>query len=169
MMRKFFLSAIAVLAAGCALIQAPVDEGREMAGMLADYRRLTGLMLEEQRSEFNAAQAAYELTPTDATRLKLALTMLLPHAPWRDDARVLALLSVIEHAPSASQSTRYDFAQMLLLLLAERLQGQREEQRKIDQLIHQLREERRKADEMQQKIESLRAIDRDTRMRRKKP
>lgn len=44
--------------------------------------------------------------------------------------------------------------------------AQRDDQRKLDQFARQLREERRRNEEMQQKIESLLAIDRDLRMRR---
>jgi hypothetical protein len=49
------------------------------------------------------------------------------------------------------------------------LRAQRDEQRKGDSLSQQLREERRKLEEAQQKIDSLRAIDRESRMRRKSP
>ena len=110
---------------------------------------------EEQRREFNAAQAAYDKTANDTTRINLALAMLLPRAPWRDDARIHSLLGGVEASPDKQPSARYDFAQLLLKLLSERQRAQREE--------------RRKTEEMQQKIESLRAIDREMGMRRKAP
>jgi hypothetical protein len=95
--------------------------------------------------------------------------MLLPRAPWRDDARVQLLLGGIEAAPDEQHSARYDLAQLLLRLLSERQRAQRDEQRKVDQLVIQLREERRKTEDMQQKIEALRAIDREMGMQRKAP
>lgn len=171
MMRIRFLSAVVaiVLMAGCGSISPAPDEAGEVAGMLANFERLGTLKLEEQRREFNAAQAAYERTANDTTRLNLALTMLLPRAPWRDDARIQQLLGGIEAAPGGQHSSRYGLAQLLLRLLAERQRTQRDEQRKAEQLGHQLREERRKSEELQQKIESLRTIDRETYLRRKGP
>ena len=171
MNRACSLSAVlaVILMAGCAGISPAPDEAQEVARMLADHDRLGALKIEEQRREFNAAQAAHERTANDTTRLNLALAMLLPRAPWRDDARVQALLGAIEAASGGQRSARYDLAQLLLRQVAERQRAQRDEQRKTEQVAHQLHEERRKSEELQQKIESLRAIDRETYMRRKTP
>lgn len=158
-----------VLMAGCGSTPRAPDEAREVAGMLANHERLALLKTEEQRREFKTAQAAHDRAPNDTTRLNLALAMLLPRAPWRDDARIQFLLGGIEATQGGQHSARYDLAQLLLRLVAERQRTQRDEQRKVEQLATQLREERRKIEEMQQKIESLRAIDRDTYMRRKAP
>jgi hypothetical protein len=158
--RAFVLAA--VLLAGCANPLLRPDEAHEVAGMLAHYRSVAVAPADEQRRDIAAAQATYEKTANDATRLTLALALLLPHAPARDDARVQALLGAVAPATGGSPSARHDLAQTLLALVVER----QREQRKSDQLAHQLREERRKADDMQQKIESLRAIDRDMRSRR---
>jgi hypothetical protein len=157
------------LAAGCAGISTAPDEAQEVAAMLGSHERLATLKVDEQRREFNAALAAHEQTANDTTRLKLALVMLLPRAPWRDDARVQALLGAIEAAPAGQSSVRHDLAQLLLRLMAERHRAQRDEQRKAEQIAQQLREERRKSEEMQQKIESLRSIDRETYKRKKVP
>ena len=171
MKRVRCLSAVlaVVLVAGCASTPPPADEAHAVAAALAHYEYLAALKIEDQRREFNAAQAIHEQTANDATRLNLALVMLLPRAPWRDDARVQVLLGAIEAAPAGQRSARYDLAQLLLRLVAERQRTQRDEQRKTDQLAAQLREERGKVEEMQQKIESLRSIDRETYMRKKAP
>ena len=158
-----------LLLAGCAVAPRAPDETAEVAAILAHHERMTGLRIEEQRREFNAAQAAFEQGPNDTTRLQLALTMLLPRAPWRDDARIHQLLGAIEVAPNKLPSPRHDLAQLLLRQVAERQRAQRDEQRKADLLSQQLREERNKNEEMQNKIESLRAIDRESRMRKKTP
>ncbi|MCX7147785.1 MAG: hypothetical protein NT042_16755, partial [Sulfuritalea sp.] len=116
-----------------------------------------------------AAQASHDRAANDTTRLNLALLMLLPRAPWRDDARIQLLLGGIEAAPGSQRSARHDLAQLLLKQVAERQRTQRDEQRKTEQLAQQLREEKRKNEEMQQKIESLRTIDRETYKRKKTP
>lgn len=149
----------ALLLVGCAGSPFRPDEAHEVAGLLADYRRAAALPGDEQRREVAAAQAAYDKAPSDATRLALALAMLLPQVPARDDARLQSLLGTIAAGTGGLASARYDLAQTLLTLVAER-------QRRQEQLAHQLREERRRGEEMQQKIESLRAIDRDIRSRR---
>lgn len=171
MKRTRTLSAVIafVLVAGCGSIPTASDEAREVAAMLAHHERLATLKIDEQRREFNAALAAHEQTANDTTRLTLALAMLLPRAPWRDDARVQLLLGGIAAAPGGQHSARHDLAQLLLRLVAERQRTQRDEQRKAEQLAQQLREERRKSEEMQQKIESLRTIDRETYKRKKSP
>lgn len=171
MKRLLSLPALAavVLMAGCAGSPPAPDAAHEVAGALANYERLATSKADEQRREFNAARAAHERTPNDTTRLHLALAMLLPRAPWRDDARVQLLLGGIEAAPDKAHSAHYDLAQLLLRLLSERQRAQRDEQRKADQFMIQLREERRKTEDMQQKIESLRAIDREMGMQRKAP
>lgn len=158
------LLAILMLTA-CAGISPQADEAQEVAGMLAGQERLAAARMDEQRREFNSAQAEHDRAATDTTRLKLALMMLLPRAPWRDDARALSLLGAIEPAPGGQPSARHDLAQTL----SRMLRAQRDEQRKGDSLSQQLREERRKLEEAQQKIDSLRAIDRESRMRRKSP
>ena len=171
MKRLRSVSALVALAlvGGCAGTPWAPDEAHEVAAALANHERLANSRTEEQRREFNAAQAAYERTANDATRLALALTLLLPRAPWRDDARVQSLLGGIEAAPGGQSSARHALAQLLLRQLAERQRAQRDEQRKADQLAGQLREEKRKAEDMQQKIDSLRTIDRETHLRRKAP
>jgi hypothetical protein len=158
-----------LLLTGCAGVLRTPDEAHEVAAMLANHERLASLKTEEQRREFNVARTAFEHTANDTTRLNLALAMLLPHAPWHDDARVQWLLGGIEAPPGEQHSAHHDFAQLLLRLLSERQRAQRDEQRKADQLVIQLREERRRNEELQQKIESLRDIDREMRTRRKAP
>jgi len=174
--RAWAAIAAIVLLAGCASRPAPTDDAVQVIAMLGNFERLAALKPDEQRREFNAAQAAYDTTPNDATRLSLALALLLPRAPWRDETRAIALLGAIEPGSSDTNSSRRDLAQFISRLLLEHdreereeQKVQRDEQRKLDQALRQLREEKRRSEEMQQKIESLRTIDRDMRKSRKEP
>lgn len=155
--------AAAVLLAGCVSLQPRPDETREVASLLADYRRVATLPAEEQRRAAAAAQQSYDKAADDATRLGLAMALLLPHAQTRDDARAQALLAAVTPGSEGAPSPRYDLAQTLLSLIAERQRQAREDQRRLEALGRQAREDRRRSEEMQQKIESLRAIDRDFR------
>jgi predicted small lipoprotein YifL len=161
---------VLVTLAGCA--NSPLfrpDEAQDVTALLANYRRAAMAGVEEQQRELAAAQVAHEKAPTDVTRLGLALAMLLPQISSHDDARLQSLLNGVSAPSGERASPRYDLAQSLLALIAERQRAQREDQRKQDQLARQLREEKRRSEEMQQKIESLRAIDRDLRGKRRIP
>lgn len=165
---RLALSLLVVLTAGCGSQLFRPDEAREVAGMLDHYRRTAAATPDEQRRDLVAAQAAYDKTPGDAARLALSLALLLPQAT-HDDARVEALLGAVAAGSGGQASARYDLAQTLLVLLTERQRLQRDDLRKQEQLSHQLREERRRSEELQQKIDSLRAIDRELRSRRSTP
>ena len=158
-----------LLLAGCASLRPAADETAEVVAMLARYDRLATLKGEELRHEFSATQEAHDRAPSDSTRLHLALAMLLPRAPWRDEGRVLLLLGAVAAAPGEQRSPRRDLAQFLLTMVTERQRTQHDEQRKLDQLGSQLREERRKGEDMRKKIESLLSIDKDMRTRRREP
>lgn len=166
------VSAIALLT-GCANVRpaptapAAPEETHELSATLANYERLTTLKTEEQRNEFNAAQSAYDRIPNDETRLNLALALVLPRAPWRNDARAESLLSSIGTTAGKQDSARHGLAQLLLRLMAERQQVLRDDKNRMDQLVSQLREERRRSEELEHKIELLRNIDREMRLPRK--
>lgn len=165
-----------LLAAGCALAPERIAERSEVEGLLANYRRLTSAAPDVQRREFLEALSENERSPDDGTRLRLALTYVLPGVPWRDDVRVQQLLAAIE-APSGDQvSPRRDLA----LLIEKMLQSRRDDLKKCEQKTEALREDRRKlelrldssreeckkAEVLQQKLDELRDIDRDLRKRR---
>lgn len=167
--RRMAALSAALLLGGCAAGWRQAEEAQDVATLLAGYRRLAAATVDEQRREFNAAQDAFEKTPTDTTRLKLALALLLPRAPWRDDRRAHSLAGAVEAPTAEAGAPRHDLAQLLLRMVAERQRLERDDQRRLDQQALQLREERRRCDELQQKIEQLRSIDRDTRTRRREP
>jgi hypothetical protein len=172
------LSILATLLAlsGCAAVPEQNVEAIEVVELLDYYGRLATLPPDDQSRAYQEAQANFERQPGDLERLHLALVLVLPRAPWRDDARVLQLIESIAEAPLDRVSPRRDFAQVLQKILGERLRLLREEQRKAEEMQQklqnqlterqrQLREEHRKAEALQEKMDSLRAIDRDTHLK----
>lgn len=143
-------------------------ESSDVAELLERYERLVGQPVEEQRKEFAAAQAAFDQAATEASRLRLALALSLPQAPWRDDARVVSLLAEPNVEPNPGLRRRV--AQLLYRLTVERQRLVREEQKRVEngqqadqkRLEAMLHDERRKSDELQQKLEALREIDRNS-------
>lgn len=166
---RYLLAVLAMAMAGCTGPLLRPDEAQEVAALLATYRDAAATAADEQRRELATAQAAYDKEQTDVTRLGLALAMLLPQVAARDETRVQSLLAGVSAAGGDAASARYDLAQTLLAIVAARQRAQREDQRKLDQLARQVREEKHRNEELQQKIESLRAIDRDLRGKRRIP
>jgi hypothetical protein len=144
--------AAAVMLGGCAATPWTAAETREVAELLDFHDRLVAMPADEQRREYQAAQVAFEQQPGDLQRLRLALLLSLGRAPWRDDTRALQLLAGMEAVPAGQPSPRHDLAVLIQKLVAERQR--------------QVREEHRKVEDLQQKLDSLRAIDRDTRQKR---
>jgi hypothetical protein len=147
--------------AGCATAPPVSTEAREVLELLRYYERLNFMSIEEQRQELTAAQAAFDQQSGEFQRLRLALVLALPKAPWRDDSRLLLILNSFE-PPNDKVSERRELALLIQKLVLERQRIQREERAL-------LRDERKKVDELQQKIEALRSIDRDIRPRKQKP
>jgi hypothetical protein len=180
-MRLIAIVALALLSGltGCATMVLPQrDAGRTpVEDLLAYYHRISVATPEMQRREFTEATTAQERAPDNGTRLRLALTLMLPGAPWRDDARAAQLLAAVElPEKDANVAAQRDF----VVLLEKMLQGRREEQKKCEQKLDALRDDRRKleqryesareeckrADLLQQKLDELRDIDRDLRSKR---
>lgn len=177
--------AVALLLAGCGMLPELLSPGNasKPEEPLAYYRRLTRMAPDEQRREYNDALAANERLAGDESRLRLALTMLVPEAPWRDDAQVLKLLGADQARPAGQPAPHADLALLLERLVGERLRqlaeenrkaellqqkmnALREEHRKVEMLkqkLEAMNEECRKAEDLQKKLEGLRAIDREAR------
>ena len=178
---KLFLQPIALaiflILAGCAVTPPQPDEARDVAELLAFYRRMAQAPADEASRELQQAQAAYELQPGDIERLRVALLLGLPKAPWRDDPRVLVLLEHFSEAPADAKSARRDLAFFQHRLTAERVRLLKEEARRgeeaharlssaLNERQRQLKEEHRRADEAIQKLEALRAMEREMRARK---
>jgi len=147
----FAMLAAAGILGGCAATPWISGETREVVELLDFHERLVNMAADEQRREFQAAQAAFDKQPGDPQRLRLALLLTLPRVAWRDDARALQLLGGMEAVPPGQASPQHDLAVLIQKLVAERQR--------------QVREEHRKAEDLQQKLDSLRAIDRETRQK----
>lgn len=158
--------------AGCAGVPRHSVEASEVIELLDYYGHLVVMPADDQARAYQEAQTNFEREPGDLQRLRLALVLTLPRAPWRDDARVLKLIESLAEAPVDQASPRRDFAVVLQNLVSERLRLLRDEQRRAEDVQQrlqnllterqrQLREEHRKVEELQGKVEALRAIDRD--------
>jgi hypothetical protein len=153
-----------------------VDDTRDAQTLLERFDRLANQSIDDQKREFSAAQSAFERNPSDTNRLRLVLALSLPQAPWRDDARVIALTAEWT-ADAAHPSMRRDVARLVYRMTVERQRqvkdeqhradaAQQAEQKRTDALLH---DERKKVEDLQQKLDALREIDRTTLKPPRKP
>lgn len=151
------------------VVMATSSDSQAVLDLLLQAEQVANQSGEVQHQELLAAQAEYERNSGDGlNRLRLALALSMPKASWRDDARVIALLG--DWPPGAEPSLRRQVALLVHRLATERHRLLKEESRRYEALRDEhrrtdatLRESQRKLEELQQKLEALRAIDRDTR------
>jgi hypothetical protein len=152
----------------------------EALAWLAAYRALSNAALDEQRKEYQAAQAAASKDGSDSNRLRLALALSLPGVPWRDDSK---LITTLESPTSLFKLPDSPLHQLVFMLYkqAQERQRLRDEQRKHEsELLEDLKrlrdeqkrheaellEGQRRNDELQMKLDALRRIDQDLKQRK---
>ena len=119
--------------------EAPVftnAETRVVLSLLDGYQRWQAMPAEDLRLEFTAANDAYATAQGDAERLRLALLLSLPGAPFRDDGRALSVLEPVA-TPGAAGPLR-ELALIVRSQLAERLRAVRDEQKRSEELSQKL-------------------------------
>jgi hypothetical protein len=161
---------------GCAVVPAQFSERTQVENLLAYYHRLSSASLDVQRKEHLDAVAANDRAPDEEARLRLALTLMLPGVPWRDDARAAQILATVDSAGGDQSSPRHDFVVLIEKMLQlrredqkkcdQRVDGLREEKRRLEQRLESAREDCKRAEVLQQKLDELRDIDRDLRSKR---
>lgn len=146
---------------------------KEALNWIASYRALASASSDDQRREYQAAQAAIGKDFSEANRIRLALALSLPSAPWRDDNK---LMNLLDASPTLLKRSDSPLHQLLVLVFkqAQERQRLRDEQRKreSDLLEEQKRlreeqrrheaellEERRRNEDLQMKLDALRRID----------
>lgn len=151
-------------------------EADEVVALLAYYQRVSALAAEDLRREYNAVNLAFNKDKSESQRLKLALLLSVPQAPYSDDKRLLSLLEAAPSRNAPADSPQRELLTLLQKLTAERVRQvnqtkdeqkradsqTRDEQKRVEQ---QLKDEQKRADELQQKLDALLAIDRDLRHR----
>lgn len=177
--RLLALAAILALLAGCSAMPERGNKAGEVLELLDYHGRLLALPESEQQRALEDAQAGFEQRPDNPRRLRLALLLSMPQAPWQDDGRAVQLLQPLVEIPQDSVSPHREFALLLQRIIGERQRLVREEQfkaektqKRLQNLLaerqRQLREEQRKSEVLQEKIDALRAIDQDTQLKRRR-
>ncbi|MCS6996369.1 MAG: hypothetical protein NZ533_05335 [Casimicrobiaceae bacterium] len=124
------------------------EEQAQALALLLDMARLVQAGAEELRRELAAATAAFNRERTPILRLRLVWISMLVGPAAGDDARLQALIEPLvgRNATLAPSHPLRPIAELVQASLAERMR--------------QVREETRKAEALQQKLDALRAIER---------
>lgn len=148
---------------GCALLPGPAperdaapaalseadraQENAEVSALLAYYQWLLDLPAEALRREYHGINQTYARDRSETLRLRLAMLLSVPGAAWQDDARLVALLEASASRRAPPDSPRRQLVVFMLKQAADRLR------------------EHRRADDLQQKLDSIMAIERSLRER----
>jgi hypothetical protein len=124
------------------------EEQDQALALLIEMTRLTQLSAEEQRREFTAASNAFNRERTPVNRLRLVWLSVLLGPTAGDDARLQGLIEPLvgRNATLPPSHPLRSVAELVQASLNERLR--------------QVREETRKAEALQQKLDALKAIER---------
>lgn len=123
--------------------QAMNEDEEQALSLLAYLGQILSASMEDQKRELQNALQQFQKTKSDLSRVRLAALLMLPAAPFQDDAKALTLL---EGGNAKSATPLRD--------LAAYLHGQVLERQR------QVREEQKRADAIQQKLDNLKAIER---------
>lgn len=124
-----------------------VQENSEISALLAYYQGLLDLPAEDLRREYQHTSQSFARDHGELARLRLAMLLNVPGAAWRDDAKLVGLLEGSASRKAPPDSPRRQLVVFMLKQAAERLR------------------EHKRADELQQKLDSLLAIERSLRGR----
>lgn len=154
------LLALGALLGGCAGLPAPpgwVRPGEEpVARTLAYARRLHTLSDDALQREYTALSRPSARKKDVADRLRLALLLMGPDPRLRDDAKAAALLRDIAQDKAADPETK-DFAVLLAQVAEERLRRAE----RCQALAEKGKEAQNRADALQEKLDALKAIERN--------
>jgi len=122
------------------------DEPRQVTDLIAYAQRVAASPAEQQRREFDTASQAYAVDRAWPNRLRLALLLSMPGAPFEDDVRALSVLEPL--AESAQPSPTEQLGAFLHAQVSARLR----EQRRANQMKDQM-------ETLRNQLEALKAVE----------
>lgn len=130
-------------------------EGSEVASLLKYAQSLDSLNEEELQQEFSRAQQVATERHQPGDRMRLALLLGFPRAPFKDYDRSLALLDEASADPAAQDAVSKAFVSLVASAVRE-FKRQGEQYQKLDA---RYKEEKKQRDLLQQKLDELTTIE----------
>ena len=158
----------------CTTLSGPSEEIPELEGhgavgaahkvelLLAYYDWIAKLSNAEVAKEQLSAQQLFNRTKTDYSRVRLALVLSAPNNAARDGQRALALLEPLLRGGIGDATPMRNFALVLRHLIAGDLRTVERLQSTIEKLKEDLRDQQKQAQILQQKLDTLKALEKST-------
>jgi hypothetical protein len=125
------------------------EEQEQSLALLIEMARTSSATADELRKDFQASQAAFNKDKTNVNRLRHAWISGLLGQTAGDDARLQGLLEPLV-AKISGLATSHPLRPIADLMLAQ-----------LNERTRQLKEEQKKADALQQKLDALKAIEKN--------
>jgi hypothetical protein len=129
----------------------------DVADLLEYHQRIRTLGSDELATEYAAANHSLVKQKSDAARLRLAILLSVPGTPFRDDGRAAALAEEVVIRKNPDNSS----LRPLAALVAANASEQRRQEERSQKLGQRLQEEEKRADTLQQKLDGLKAIEKN--------
>ncbi|MDR3392670.1 MAG: dihydrolipoamide acyltransferase [Sulfuriferula sp.] len=104
--------------------------------------------------EYDKARQNMALAKTEVNRLRLALLLSLPGAPFHDNAAALALANEQLKDIKSTNPGLHGLAGLLAVSLAD-------QQRTSDELMQKLKDEQKRADSLQDKVDAIKNMEKN--------
>ena len=135
----------------------PALRGADATEVLAYYQRIKPLPADALAAEHAAASQTLAKQKSDVSRLKLALLLLLPNTPFKDESRAAALAEDVLNSKTVDMPNMKNLALLIVSVASE----QKRQEERLQQLALKLKEEEKRAEAAQQKLDALKTIEKD--------
>ena len=132
-------------------------KNNDVTALLSYSQRIRVLSAESLATEYALATQALAKQRSDSNRLKLALLLALPNAPFRDDSRAVALAEETLNNKASDSAELKSLAQYIAAVAGE----QKRQEDRFQQLSQKLKEEEKRSEALQQKLDALKSIEKD--------
>jgi len=166
---RLTVAVLALLLGGCAALGGPTSPTdtavrfngfcrcAEAADLLTYQQRLRTMSADDLGAEYAAASQSLAKQKSDAARLRLAMLLSLPGAAFRDDGRAAALAEEVASRKNPDSAG----LRPLAALIAANANEQRRQEERYQKLAQRAQEEEKRADALQQKLDGLKAIEKN--------
>jgi len=107
--------------------------------------------------EYDKARQGLAQSKTDANRVRVALLLALPNAPFHDSAAALGLLNELTKETRTTSHSLHGLAGLMAMLIAE----QQRASSSVDELSQKLKDEQKRADALQEKVDGIKNMEKN--------
>lgn len=111
----------------------------------------------ELLKEYDKARQSLAQSRTDVNRVRVALLLVLPNAPFHDTTAALGLLNELAKETKTASPGLRGLAGMMAMLIAE----QQRANNNVEDLSQKLKDEQKRADELQGKVEGIKNMEKN--------